>query len=307
MKIKLYKYTPHIKSFIENPMLRVTRANDLNDPFELNPSEELLDFVIHSKKPSEDVMRLLTDKRNFFEYTTTWNKGVISLSECKDNLLMWSHYAKEHQGGVIEFSFDIKQQSHSRTPVQRGFFKCLADNNYQYGVVKYRKNRMIDTSLLTEKGYELTNQIIDNLAFVKSKDWMYEEEHRFLVNTEYCDVTLIEDTVPNRQELGHLGLSPELINGQLVLPPNHKIKNPNGFMPGINRFSIRSDYMQFASIAEGCVTGIYLGSKMPQTELDNVLRLRDELSKFTHLCGNLYQANIHRHSYDLNFEKIENI
>jgi hypothetical protein len=288
-------------------MLRVTRAKDLNDPFELNPSEELLDFVIRAKKPSKDVMQLLMDKRNFFEYTTTWNKGVISLSECKDNLLMWSHYAKEHQGGVIEFSFDIEHQSHSRTPVQRGFFKYLADNNYQYDVVKYRKNRTIDTSLLTGKGYELSNQIIDSLAFVKSKDWMYEEEHRFLVDTTYCDITLVENTARTRQELEVLSLSPELINDQLVLPPEHKIKNPNSFMPQLNHFSFRSENMQFASIAEACVTGIYLGSKMAQTQRDNIFSLRHELSKFTNLCGNLYQAKIHPHSYDLNFEKIQNV
>ena len=129
MKIKLYKYTPYIKDFIENPMLRVTRAKDLNDPFELNPSEELLDFVVQSKKPSPEAMKLLLDKRGFFEFTTTWDKGVISLSECKDNLLMWSHYSKEHQGGVVEFSFEIEHQRHSRTPVQRGFFKEIYDNN----------------------------------------------------------------------------------------------------------------------------------------------------------------------------------
>lgn len=306
MKIKLYKYTPYIKDFIENPMLRVTRAKDLNDPFELNPSEELLDFVIQSKKPSTEVMKLLMDKRSFFEYATTWGKGVISLSECKDNLLMWSHYSKEHQGGVIEFSFEIEHAPHSRTPVQRGFFKELYDNNYQYGIVKYRKNRTIDTSLLDGRGYELTNQIIDSLAFIKSNDWMYEEEHRFLVDTKHCDVTLVDPTVQNLKELDRLGLPKVLINNKLVIPPEHKIQNPNDFMPGLDGFSNRDNYMQFASIAEGCVTGIYLGAKMPQPEIDAILHSSSGFSKFTNLNGNVYKAKIHPHSYDLNFERIEN-
>lgn len=38
---------------------------------------------------------------------------------------MWSHYADEHRGGVVEFTFDLENQSHARTLVQRGFFKNL--------------------------------------------------------------------------------------------------------------------------------------------------------------------------------------
>lgn len=304
MRIKLYKYTPHIESFIKNPMLRATSAKDLNDPFELNPSQELLDFVIRKNKPSSDVMLLLEDERRYFDFKMSWNKGVISLSGCKDNLLMWSHYSDEHKGGVIEFTFDIEHERHSRTPVQRGFFKSLADNNYQYGEVKYRKNRTIDTSLLDGQNSKLTNQIIDRLAFVKSNDWMYEEEHRFLVQQGYCDVTLIKDTPDARNELDMLGVSIDLIGEKLALPPEHKINNPSNFMPNLNRFSDRSKYMQFAAIKESCVTGIYFGTKVPQDKLNNILGSSEILSKFTNLNGNVYKATIHPSRYDLDFERL---
>jgi hypothetical protein len=304
MRIKLYKYTPHIEFFIKNPMLRATSANDLNDPFELNPSQGLIDFVIQKNKPSSDVMLLLENEKRYVDFKMSWNKGIVSLSGCKDNLLMWSHYSNEHKGGVIEFTFEIELERHSRTPVQRGFFKTLADNNYQYGEVKYKKNRTIDTSMLDGEGYKLTSQIIDRLAFVKSNDWMYEEEHRFLVDQSYCDVTLIEDTQEAREELIRLGVSIDFIGDKLAIPPNHKMISSNSFMPNCNSFTDRKKYMQFTAIKESCVTGIYFGTKLSQDKLDNILNLNEELSKFTNLNGNLYKSVIHSSRYDLDFERL---
>lgn len=304
MRIKLYKYTPHIESFINHPMLRATSEIDLNDPFELNPSQELIDFVIKNYNPSPGLMQLLEHEKQYVKLKTCWNKGIISLSGSKDNLLMWSHYSNEHKGGVIEFTFEIEHERHSRTPVQRGFFKTLADNNYQYGEVKYKKNRAIDTSLLDREGSELISQIMDRLAFVKSNDWMYEEEHRFLVDQSYCDTTFIKDTPEARNELNMLGVSIDLIGKNLAIPPNHKMGSSTSFMPYFNRFTVRSEYMQFAAIKESCVTGIYFGVKFPQGELNHILGSSEMLSKFTNLSGNLYKAIIHPSRYDLDFERL---
>jgi hypothetical protein len=286
-------------------MLRVTGAKALNDPFELKPSSELIDFVINRRNPSSDVINLLNNERNYVEYTLSWNKGVISLSQTKDNLLMWSHYSDEHRGGVIEFTFDIEHHPHSRTPVQRGLFKSLADNNYQYGAVKYRKKRTIDSSLLVGEGYELINHVIDNLAFVKSNDWIYEDEQRFIVNSQYCDITLIEDTTDNRGKLEKLNIPLNMIGDKLAIPPEHEIQAPkDSFMLSLTPFSNRSDYMQFAKVKEQSVTGIYLGAKMPKANLDEILTLKNDLSKFTNLNGNLYQAIIHPDMYDLEFKQL---
>lgn len=285
-------------------MLRATSAIDLNDPFELNPSQELIDFIIKKNKPSPDLMLLLEEEKQYVKLKTSWNKGIISLSGSKDNLLMWSHYSNEHKGGVIEFTFEIEYGRHSRTPVQRGFFNTLADNNYQYGEVKYKKNRSIDTSLLDGEGYKLTSQIMDRLAFVKSNDWMYEEEHRFLVDQSYCDATLIEDTPEAREELNMLGVSINLIGEKLAIPPNHQMVSSTSFMPYFNRFTVRSEYMQFAAIKESCVTGIYFGMKLPQDKLNHIHGSSEMLSKFTNLNGNLYKAIIHPSRYDLDFERL---
>ncbi|MDA7746009.1 DUF2971 domain-containing protein [Psychromonas sp.] len=304
MKIKLYKYTPHIMSFIANPMLRATRAKDLNDPFELNPTREVVEHIVASRKPTPEVMEFYKDKKQFAKLITTYEKGIISLSECKDNLLMWSHYSNEHKGGVIEFTFELRNESHSRTPVQRGLFQSMADNNYRYGIVKYRKNRTLELSLLSGSGYEQTNQIIDEIAFIKSKDWMYEEEHRFLVNLSYCNKTLVEDTSLNRRELESYNLAVEQIDDFLAIPPQNKFKHDLSVFSAINQFMDRSEFMQFVSINTASVTGIYIGEKMWDEQEEDIIASRSKLEKFTNLNNNINVAKVHPDKYELDFVRL---
>ncbi|MEZ9656237.1 DUF2971 domain-containing protein [Vibrio splendidus] len=304
MKIKLYKYTPHIMSFIANPMLRATRAKDLNDPFELNPTREVIEHIVESRRPTEKVIEFYKDKGRLANLIKTYDKGIISLSECKDNLLMWSHYSNEHKGGVIEFTFELQNESHSKTPVQRGLFQDLADNNYRYGVVKYRKNRTLDLSLLSGSDYEKTEQIIDGITFIKSKDWMYEEEHRFLINLSYCNKTLVKDTSINRKELENHNITPEQIDTYLAIPPQHKFKYEQSIFSAINQFIDRRELMQFVSINNASVTGIYIGEKMKDEQEESIIASRSKLQKFTNLNNNINVAKINPDKYELDFVRL---
>lgn len=291
-------------SFIANPMLRATRAEDLNDPFELNPTREVVEHIVVSRNPTSEVMKFYEDKKKFAKLITTYDKGIISLSECKDNLLMWSHYSNEHKGGVIEFTFELGNESHSKPPVQRGLFQNLADKFYRYGIVKYRKNRALDLSLLSGSGFEQTEQIIDGIAFIKSKDWMYEEEHRFLVNLSYCNKTLVEDTQPNRSELDRYGLAIELINEKLAIPPQYYFKYEHSVFSAVNQFMDRSEFMQFVSIDSASVTGIYIGEKMWEEQSKDITESRFELEKFINLKNNVYVAKVNPDEYDLDFVRL---
>lgn len=314
MKVKLYKYTPHIESFLNTPMLRATRANDLNDPFELKPNQELVESVVTNEMRSKTGSILFDSPQNFADFKLSYNKGIVSLSECHDNLLMWSHYANEHKGGVIEFTFEL--QGDSKTLVQRGFFRELADNNYQYGLVRYRKNRTVDSSMISESGYKLWETIVDQLGFIKSKDWMYEEEHRFLVNMSYCNRTYIPDNKHDRKKIEELGLHIEtdLVRDEnyLVVPPEHKLKKRKKhdvYEPNIQTFPrktfpVRRQYLQFVDINPSCVTGLYLGSRMATDQVDSILNDKERLAKFINLKENVYQAEIHSLHFDLEFRPL---
>lgn len=174
MVSSLYKYLPARVSFFDNYLIRATNKLGLNDPFEVNPS---IDFFVSfcqvmketrfGNTPEEIKSYLLSLPRNsnWRELGLTWykNHGIVSLTETKDNLLMWSHYADEHRGLAVEF--DITHE----------FFNTqyATDSNSHTGKVQrvlYRKERLSDVGDFFMEPY-----------FHKSDEWAYEKEHRLLL------------------------------------------------------------------------------------------------------------------------------
>ncbi|USD61440.1 DUF2971 domain-containing protein [Vibrio sp. SCSIO 43140] len=304
---------------MNTPMLRATRTNDLNDPFELKPNQELIESFVTNEAPSEIALSWLGGSQGFAEFKLSYNKGIVALSECHDNLLMWSHYADEHRGGVVEFTFDLDSKSHARTLVQRGLFRELADNNYQYGLVRYRKSRSIDLSLINGCGYKLWEQIVDQLGFIKSKDWMYEEEHRFLVDMNYCNKTYIPDNEYSRERMKLFDVSLESVSvggaNYIVVPPEHILRKnaknkecePHLDIFCLDGFPVRTEYLQFVDINPECVTGLYLGAKMKDEQVESILSDTARLAKFKNLKESIYKAEIHALHFDLEFNPLTSI
>ncbi|PNV83898.1 MAG: hypothetical protein C0627_03670 [Sulfurimonas sp.] len=93
-----------LEKVFENKTLRFTSPNDFNDPFEfrhliedLNPSD------------SDDLNTLINttfDKNQFHNIALDFeleHVGTLCLSAKNDDILMWSHYANNHSGIVLEF------------------------------------------------------------------------------------------------------------------------------------------------------------------------------------------------------------
>ncbi len=89
-------------------------------------------------------------------------RGVYCLSERKENLLMWTHYADNHQGYCLEFSSRIKgplSNKPSRIQYQR-----------EYPIIRFTQQSS------GERG---------RAGFLtKASDWEYEKEWRLLAKTE---------------------------------------------------------------------------------------------------------------------------
>jgi Protein of unknown function (DUF2971) len=90
---------------------------------------------------------------------TSGNMGVFCLAECIDSVLMWSHYAANHQG--IALRFDIGVPKRTGLPP---FFK-----------IRYLDERPSLGVLL--EGSTKSGDITDALAR-KAKFWEYEQEWR---------------------------------------------------------------------------------------------------------------------------------
>ncbi|WP_198155384.1 DUF2971 domain-containing protein [Moritella sp. JT01] len=149
--------------FISNPVLRVTPRWALNDPFECklaNTTNEQL----NSLNGSDDL--------NIHFESFMGLHGIVSLSETPDNLLMWSHYAQEHKGAVVEFFID------ETDPLSIfNISKCPISSDAKLGKVNYRKRRNYPFNVDAES----LEPIRTHYYLTKSDEWIYEKEHRFII------------------------------------------------------------------------------------------------------------------------------
>ncbi|WP_101961209.1 DUF2971 domain-containing protein [Vibrio harveyi] len=309
MKVKLYKYTPHLQSFLENPVLRCTPSHDLNDPFELQPNAETLDSFSKVYSGSYGI----NDLASFVDVRTS-DSGIISLSETKSNLLMWSHYANEHKGGVIEFTFDIKFDNEQKM-LQRGFLKSIFDNKYLFDRVKYRLEREPDSELFNSSGFEVFLDLKSHLSFTKAEAWSYEKEYRFLCELHSADVVCVNNSQELINLLTSLGLTFKVsgLNSKLLVITNY---NDNSFDLTVDLnhrlrrqqlLSVCRDKSEsifhFYEVDPKCVTGVYLGCKSP-SELKHKVLNTSVLDKFDNLNGRVFDSRLSRSRYELSFEKI---
>ncbi len=129
--------------------IKISRIEDLNDPFELlgvNLKDKRL------RQPFKDAKHEIHN-----------NNGVICFSETWQNPVMWSHYADKHKG--ICLGFDVPDQlampvSYSETPL-----------------------RIENASQLTKK--QLQAEFAARLLTLKFKDWCYERERRIFIKLDH--------------------------------------------------------------------------------------------------------------------------
>ncbi|MFQ3248154.1 MAG: hypothetical protein ACI9SP_004814 [Arenicella sp.] len=300
VRIKLYKYTPHIESFIERPMLRCTLASQLNDPFELRPSNELFEEFNNAKNSGPINIFSEADLLLGFNY-----KGVISLSESKTNLLMWSHYANEHSGGVIEFSFDIKLENNQI--LQRGLFKNIADSQYIFNRVKYVFERSEINSTTEYSKTARTSDLLPSLGFCKADPWSYEKEHRFVCDTFNSDKALIiTGEGVNRMDILEI-LSRYDMNvlegeSEALAIDMKSVGHMKNFHLQHELNESDCSLMHFYEVRPESVTGLYFGCSSDLNRFNDIAD-SDQLVKFVNLGDNVMRAKLSKRRYELEFLK----
>lgn len=173
--MKLYKYVSEAVAleFIKNPKFRITQPVFLNDPFEcLKLPDELL-----KKLAGSEGNALMTQVITELGID---NFGVISLTTSNKNLLMWSHYASEHRGMVVELDIDDENPFDLFEIDEKIDFND--DHFSNFGKVEYSKDRtLIQTQVNNLYDPDDSMKILKEIFYRKSKDWKYEHEWRFMV------------------------------------------------------------------------------------------------------------------------------
>ena len=133
----IYKYTNYerLTEILINNTLHFSCPLDFNDPFDSDVNVKDLDDY-----SDDDINKIIGDpgdetkKKQFLEIIHSNNKEtrkkfkdnkqkasknllVLSLSQLKDNILMWSHYADYHKGFCIGFksNIDINIEEHGNS------------------------------------------------------------------------------------------------------------------------------------------------------------------------------------------------
>ncbi len=190
--MSLYKYyAPDSFDFIcveGGVSVRFSQPSVLNDIFELNGSinEEGSNRSIYKtilkENPSltdisfENIQPLIDRlKPDYFNSMSLFSNrindtqfGILSLSRRKDSRSMWSYYANDHKGFMIEFN------EKSETSDYLDFDHEHADVNYKLK----RPQNIITINNDNDKRHKLINE----LFFTKDKDWQHEREYRVLAS-----------------------------------------------------------------------------------------------------------------------------
>ncbi len=171
---QLYKYCAYNRnslSILINKKIWVAKPETLNDPFdckikfkpEIN-SEAFRKYLIRTGRSTgnrqKDYEIFLKGLHEFKEKNIN-NFGVFSMSQIKDNILMWSHYADHHKGFCIGFVRKNDNLLGDITKTHQVEYDC----NYPE-VDPLDKNGNYD------------NSTFNKMLFTKAKDWEYEKEWR---------------------------------------------------------------------------------------------------------------------------------
>jgi Protein of unknown function (DUF2971) len=92
--------------------------------------------------------------------------AILCLSETHDNLLMWSHYAKNHTGAVIKFL--------SLAEVDSPLI-CAQPVHYMARIPRRTFASLMEFS-------KALKEIVQSITLIKSEVWAYEKEWRIIAS-----------------------------------------------------------------------------------------------------------------------------
>ena len=179
--MSIYKYTSfeNLKHIL-NGSIRLTQPSAFNDPFELLPEIYLKENIenkqigldIASKPRESNIARLPDDFENeqcndiparYLIKSISESVGILCLSKNPNSLLMWSHYADQYKGVVVEFD-----EEHE-------FFSDMHCINYEDNRPKINFYKLLEED----------NILLSEMCF-KPKVWEYEEEVRIIRCLKNC-------------------------------------------------------------------------------------------------------------------------
>ena len=174
----LYKYCAYNTnsnslSILKDKKIWAAKPESLNDPFDCKikfiPEINSEAFSKYLNRTGRSTGNLQRDYETFLEGLQEFREkdinkfGVFSMSQIKDNILMWSHYANQHKGFCIGF---VRKNDNSVGDITKAR-PVKYDCNYPE-INPFDENGNYDRSSFKK------------MFFTKAKDWKYEKEWRLV-------------------------------------------------------------------------------------------------------------------------------
>jgi hypothetical protein len=219
----LFKYLADPTNILKEGFIRLTQLSRLNDPFEAYYCKNNLNTLLHELElDSEGVSLFETEISEILP-----NIGVVCLTETRDNLLMWTHYANEHKGVVLCFhSIGCRNMSifEKIFPLGNCFDFLFKESEYfkgDFSRVVYRKQPKFRNDRY-DNDYSacyssLLGQLIGEIFLQKSDEWIYEKEHRAIFHLSQSDKVVIPQNKDSDPIVVKFLADVEMIFGRLSL------------------------------------------------------------------------------------------
>ncbi|WP_447757498.1 DUF2971 domain-containing protein [Aeromonas veronii] len=181
----IFKYMNFLDmDYFDDPTARISLIDELNDPFECSLSHTIFDLIkrsthaINSVTHNTQGKEITEDEVAIFIFNALRGIGVISFSETHRNLLMWAHYAGNHSGICIEVESDWSKSKARLSDTQSNSLHRF--QRVQYDTMRVDFNNF--TSINVTNFHETLIDILTKQLTIKSDEWMYEKEHRYILS-----------------------------------------------------------------------------------------------------------------------------
>ena len=299
----LYKYMPYRSHFFREPMIRATPYHVLNDPYEchfndaqiknakictdifLKENEDILlknGYLRSTSKEEINIEEIITEGVS----SDLLEVGIISFSTNNLNNLMWSHYADNHKGIVIEFDQNIPFFQDSLKVLngkKSRFGEDIFGQIFEFPEKVIYKNKLPtyedDNSILPDSvfGYRFKN-FNKSILFTKSNEWEYESEYRSVVKLRDADRIICKDNKYIRKickehtEISLIELKDNKI--QVTYPREYEMHEEMGDeslkdeIYSASSSSFDCNTICLFRINPDCISSIYLGTRFNDREID---------------------------------------
>lgn len=138
----------------------------------------------------QNLLETYDESGEFKEFAKTAYKpgdkiGVCSLSEVRDNKVMWSLYSKKYEGYCIEY--EIPLTTDARRNLLPVLYSRKISNNFTtklYDAVMADVKRHMSSVSIFTRGYLENVGALSELFCLKDTDWKYQQEWRILGGAE---------------------------------------------------------------------------------------------------------------------------